>query len=88
MTFSKTYLPPEIEIFYFEYQSVLATSGNPSITNPTLPWESQKKSPFGTMRSKKTVWGNYRKVMGRFLDSQLCLLIENRFFFLLSCISE
>jgi hypothetical protein len=43
MTFSKTYLPPKIEIFYFEYQSVLATSGNPSITNPTLPWESQKK---------------------------------------------
>ena len=58
----QTYVRPEVEIFHLDFQSVLASSGNPSITNPpmewetngnpsisnpTLPWESQKKdSPW------------------------------------------
>ena len=56
---NKTYTKPDIKILNLDFQSVLAASGNPSITNPpmewetngdpsisnpSLPWESQKKA--------------------------------------------
>ena len=39
----RTYVRPEVEIFHLDFQSVLASSGNPSITNPPMPWGTQKK---------------------------------------------
>ena len=58
----RTYVRPEVKTLLLDFQSVLASSGNPSITNPpmewetngnpsisnpTFPWESQKKdSPW------------------------------------------
>lgn len=54
----RAYARPQVKIIQFDFQSVLASSGNPSITNPpmewetnenpsisnpSMPWESQKK---------------------------------------------
>ena len=38
-----TYVRPEIEVCEIETSSVLATSGDPSITNPPMVWGTQKK---------------------------------------------
>ena len=39
----RTYVRPEVKTLLLDFQSVLASSGNPSITNPTMPWGTQKK---------------------------------------------
>ena len=39
----RTYVRPKVEIFHLDFQSVLASSGNPSISNPPMPWGTQKK---------------------------------------------
>jgi hypothetical protein len=36
-----TYVRPEIEVCDIETSSVLATSGDPSITNPSLGWDTE-----------------------------------------------
>lgn len=39
----RTYVRPEVKTLLLDSQSVLASSGNPSITNPPMPWGTQKK---------------------------------------------
>ena len=39
----RTYVRPEVKTLLLDFQSVLASSGNPSITNPPMPWGPQKK---------------------------------------------
>ena len=39
----RTYVRPQVEIFHLDFQSVLVSSGDPSITNPPMPWGTQKK---------------------------------------------
>lgn len=36
----RTYVRPEVRTVQLSSQSVLASSGNPSITNPSMPWET------------------------------------------------
>ena len=37
---SRTYVRPEVRAVQLNPQSVLASSGNPSITNPPMEWET------------------------------------------------
>ena len=39
----RTYVRPEVKTLHLDFQSVLASSDNPSITNPPMPWGTQKK---------------------------------------------
>lgn len=36
------YVPPKITVITIDSQSMLASSGNPSITNPPMEWGTQK----------------------------------------------
>lgn len=38
----KNYVCPKVEMLQMGSQSVLATSGNPSITNPSMGWSTQR----------------------------------------------
>ena len=40
----RTYVRPKVKTLQLAPQSLLATSGNPSITNPPMEWGTQKKS--------------------------------------------
>lgn len=39
----QTYIRPEMQVLKIETQSVLAGSGNPTITNPPMQWDTRKK---------------------------------------------
>ena len=39
----RTYVRPEVKTLLLDFQSVLAASGKPSITNPPMPWGTQNK---------------------------------------------
>ena len=40
----RSYTRPEVKTLQVDAQSLLAASGNPSITNPPLEWGTQKKN--------------------------------------------
>ena len=39
----RTYVSPKVKTLQLDAQSLLAASGNPSITNPPMEWGTQKK---------------------------------------------
>ena len=40
----RAYTCPEVKTLQLDAQSLLAASGNPSITNPPMEWGTQKKN--------------------------------------------
>ena len=40
----RAYTRPEVKALQLDAQSLLAASGNPSITNPPMEWGTQKKN--------------------------------------------
>lgn len=40
----RSYTRPEVKTLQVDAQSLLAASGNPSITNPPMEWGTQKKN--------------------------------------------
>ena len=38
------YQYPEVRVVQLDLQTVLASSGNPTITNPSMQWDTQKKN--------------------------------------------
>ena len=61
----QTYVCPKVKVVLLEAQAVLASSGNPTITNPSMPWEpsdnpsiSNPSMPWGAQQRKAAPWTN------------------------------
>ena len=62
-SYKRTYVSPKAKFVQLNLQRILASSGNPSITNPSMPWEgnedpsiSNPTMPWGTQK-KTAPWG-------------------------------
>ena len=54
----RTYVRPEVKTLLLDFQSVLASSGNPSITNPPMPWETNGNP---SITNPPMPWGTQKK---------------------------